>query len=487
MGSSSATTTHIRFGVIGRRAVAAAAFVSFCSAPLLVQAGTGDLDPQFGNQGHVAVTGNTGPSVLELPDGRILVLGTADPRPDAQSGDVVVHRYLASGQPDTAFGMGGRVVVHLPVQRPAISAAARQPDGNVVIAGADSNGPFVARLSASGAIDESFGSAGVARPNPPGGTEPFYSSVLVLAEGDVLATISDWTSDRVDHWDATGRYLGDLMREQLAPARAARQSDGRLVVAVYNRLLKKQGVVRLESDGSVDFSFGEHGFAAIDDDYLSNLAVEPDTDRIVLCGPGLVRLTGDGHLDTTFGLQGTGYVRFGSDSVPAFDYCHRVLTTWNGDIVFIGVRAGQAVDGSDRAYVAGLTSSGLANLSIGSGTGASEIRIGAIHGARDGWFDFSSAFIRTHDGDALLTWMTDTGLQLARIELDGGNGTEVWPATPPPPPSQPPASPPPAPTPTPTVDQGSNGGGGALGWFDLVLILFGCSLRSARVSCTVTD
>ena len=465
------------------------ALMAMCSMPMGALAGTGDLDQQFGSSGHLEVTGNSGPNVLEFPDGRVVVIGTNAGQP---SDSIVIDRFLPSGQPDASFGDHGRRVVVLPVADLAISAVAWQPDGKIILAGRYGSRPFVARVEAGGALDEGFGAGGVAEPGTNGGTEPFYSSVLVLAEGDILATISDWTNDRLDHWDATGRYLGNLIRGAIAPTRAARQSDGRLIMTGYDRTLERHGVVRFESDGSVDRTFGDDGFAALDVGYMGNVSVEPATDRIVLCGPGLVRLTADGHLDTTFGVQGTGYVPFGSDSVPAFDYCNRLLAMWDGGVVFIGIRSGEAGDGSDLAFTAGLTSAGMADLRFGSGSGESAIQIGAIHGARDWWFDYSSTFVRTHDGDALLTWMTDTGLQLARIELNGGGGTETWPATPPPP--QPPQaeSPPPSPSPsTPTIseDRGSGGGGGALGWLDLALLAFGgwTAIRSRRRAQTMSS
>ena len=132
----------------------------------------------------------------------------------------------------------------------------------------------------------------------------------------------------------------------------------------------------------------------------------PDFDLADLRG-GTVRLTTDGHPDTTFGVHGTGHIAFGSDSVPSFDYCHRLLTMFDGSVVFIGVRSGEG------AFVAGLTSSGLADLRYGAGSGASELRLGSLRESADPRGDLSSSFVRTRDGDALLSWATADELLLA--------------------------------------------------------------------------
>jgi hypothetical protein len=228
--------------------------------------------------------------------------------------------------------------------------------------------------------------------------------------------------------------------------------------------------MRFDAYGTVDPTFGDNGFAVLDDGYSGNLAIEPGTDRIVLCGPALVRLTPDGHLDTTFGMQGTGYVAFGTDSVPTFSYCHRLLAMWDGSLVFIEIRTGEGLLGYDRAFVAGLASSGLADLRFGAGSGASELELGLIHGSADWWGDVSSALIATRDGDALLTWVTADGLRLARIDLDGGN--------PPSPPTDPPQEPNAPPPPVTPGSDGGSGGGGSFAWLDLALLALASTMTA---------
>ena len=416
----------------GAGGVRVAAIAILMAAPLSAMAAVGELDPLFGSDGQVPGQRQPRPAPLRAsrrtnPRGR-----RTEPRGAAatvRAAQVAVSRFLPTGTPDTVFGENGQVFIDLFAEEDRtviITAAAQRSDAKVILAGqywSQGGQPFVARIDANGAPDLAFGPGGTSEPGT-GGTEPFYSGVMIREDGEILAAISDWTSDRIDRFGSDGRPLGNLIRTDFAPARMARQSDGRLIVSGYWRSLQRQGLMRFDLDGTADQTFGDNGFAALDDGYIGNLAVEPDTDQIVLCGPALVRLTPDGHLDTTFGVHGTGYVALGNDSVPSFNYCHRLLAMWDGSIVFIGVRTGEAPLGFDRAFVSGLTSSGLADLRFGAGSGASELQLGSILGSTDWWGDGSSALIATRDGDALLSWVTTDGLRLARIDLDAGSGGE---------------------------------------------------------------
>lgn len=446
-------------------------------------AGVGDLDTRFGVAGKVQAVGNSGPHLLELPDGRILVIGQPITAAEAplSGNQVVISRFLASGTPDATFGAGGRIAVTLPVEGPWINAVALQPDGSVVMAGRHWNEggqPFVARVDRNGNLDRGFGTDGVSEPGT-GATEPYYTSLLVMPDGEIRASISDWTSDRIDRFAADGRPLGSLSGA-IAPWRMSLQSDGRLIVSGYHRDLRRQVAMRLDSVGRVDPTFGDNGFAMLADGHGANLSVEPGSDRIVLCDQGVVRLTPDGRVDTTFGVRGTGYVAFGSDSVPGFDLCNRVLTTAGGAVVFVGVRRGSGVGGADQLFIAGLTPSGMVDSRLGAGSGASQIDIGAVQPSCQCWWDYQSSFIATRDGAALLSWLAPggEGVTLARIELGAAGETGSAPPSPVAPPVATPAAAPaptPASAPSPTITAGGNGngGGGALTLFDVVLLAFG--------------
>src|SRR5689334_24725049 len=66
----------------------------------------------------------------------------------------------APGDPDKTFGSDG-VVTTLHGQWSSGDGLAIQPDGKILVAGASSDGLMVARYMPDGALDPSFGSAGL--------------------------------------------------------------------------------------------------------------------------------------------------------------------------------------------------------------------------------------------------------------------------------------------------------------------------------------
>lgn len=102
--------------------------------------------------------------VVVQPSGRIVVGGSSD------TTTLVMARFLASGSLDTSFGGGdgwvAEQVVGTAASHGAIQALAQAPSGRLVLAGTtgrggECRGAIVARYSADGIADPSFGTAGV--------------------------------------------------------------------------------------------------------------------------------------------------------------------------------------------------------------------------------------------------------------------------------------------------------------------------------------
>ena len=103
----------------GAGGVRVAAIAILMAAPLSATAAVGELDPLFGSDGQVRVSGNLGPHLFELPDGRILVVGEPNPGDAAatvRAAQVAVSRFLPTGTPDTVFWRE-RPSLHRPVRR----------------------------------------------------------------------------------------------------------------------------------------------------------------------------------------------------------------------------------------------------------------------------------------------------------------------------------------------------------------------------------
>ena len=213
----------------------------------------GDLDPSFG-VGGVSTTNFEGESydepyaVVLQPDGRIVLGGTSNTGGGVGrifgADNLALARYLPNGLLDPTFGDGGKVVVDAGSMIESIRALALQPDGAIVAAGR-TNGEkrgdlLLARFRPNGALDPAFGtgSAGLAI-NDLGTAEEGLTAVALAPDGTIVAG-----------GVAAPRPNGDL------------------------------AVVRYDSRGRLDRSFGHSGVATADfggrDDRLRSLALQPD-------------------------------------------------------------------------------------------------------------------------------------------------------------------------------------------------------------------
>jgi|tagenome__1003787_1003787.scaffolds.fasta_scaffold20974692_3 uncharacterized delta-60 repeat protein len=126
----------------GRIVLAGESRVGQIGAPVVALARltrTGALDRKFGVRGRRLTrpvpAGGYAKAVLLLPDGRILVGGLANEARDSDSSDWVLARYTAAGRLDRSFGHGGLVVDSFGTGADWAGALARQPDGKIVAGG----------------------------------------------------------------------------------------------------------------------------------------------------------------------------------------------------------------------------------------------------------------------------------------------------------------------------------------------------------------
>jgi uncharacterized delta-60 repeat protein len=116
-----------------------------------------DFVPAFGGSSDVAY------ALALQPDGKIVVAGVSNGN---GSNDFALARYHHDGALDTTFGAGGTVTTDFGGNDIAY-AVALQPDGKIVLAGHSASSGFpppaifaLARYTATGALDPSFGSGG---------------------------------------------------------------------------------------------------------------------------------------------------------------------------------------------------------------------------------------------------------------------------------------------------------------------------------------
>jgi uncharacterized delta-60 repeat protein len=269
----------------------------------------GTLDTSFGTAGRITLSrGWPGPSGLAVePDGRILVAGSTTP---GYASQFALVRYNSDGTLDSSFGTGGIVTTSFPGFRSALAyCMTLQPDGSIVVAGGvappGSAARFaVARYTSDGHLDSSFGTGGLATASFGATFDEHATSVAVLADGRILTSgftfsttgrfaLAQFGSDgRLDNSFGTGgQVTTSFPGFQSAEAYGmAVQSNGRILVSggPYNGSgYERFGLVRYNSDGGLDNTFGTAGLVTTDfgGTYALGVDVVIQSDgRIVVAG-----------------------------------------------------------------------------------------------------------------------------------------------------------------------------------------------------------
>ena len=254
----------------------------------------GDLDPSFGSGGIVTTqfpsATSQATSVLVQPDGKIVATGISI---GASGYRIALARYNTDGTLDLSFGTSGRVTTHFSGSGARGLAAALQVDGKIVVVGQVIIGSETvfgaARYNGDGSLDFTFGSGGLVTTAFPGTNNDLANGVAI-------------------------------------------QSDGKIVVggSLTNGFPTADfGLMRYNSDGSLDPTFGSGGIVRTDfgaHDGSNTLLLQRDG-KILVGGItstgspifGLARYNTDGSLDNTFSGDGFVSTRFsGANSQSIF-------------------------------------------------------------------------------------------------------------------------------------------------------------------------
>jgi uncharacterized delta-60 repeat protein len=328
---------------------------SFCAARLTT---AGKLDTTFGATGKRKVDfGSPDESAFGAavqPDGKIVLVGDSHVQP-------AVVRLNRNGTRDTTFsGDGKKVFSWGPIGR--VQAVIVLSTGKLLLggfSGPEGGNVQVARMNANGVLDTTFAKAGVATVDF--GGDDFGLAMARQANGRiVIAGRSTTAGAVVARLRTTGMLdpdFGDGGRVMIGPGilRALLiQPDRKIVVAGNANNPDEMTVTRLNPNGTLDAGFGNQGTAAFKFGNLANsldgAARQPDG-KIVVAGfsqsdqvVAVARLTKTGTLDAAFGSAGKATVDFG---VAMFG--HAVALQKNGRIVVAG-----QLSGSDDFAVARL-------------------------------------------------------------------------------------------------------------------------------------
>lgn len=259
-------------------------------------------------------------------DGQARVVGAGFVAVDGTGPDtqVAVARFTPAGALDATFGTAGVAVHNVKVGGNVETARdlKLQADGKIVVCGVVEHDPtatepdadgFVLRLDATGAIDTTFGTSGVAL-------------VDFGAGGDGASDLL-WSCDL----DAQDRIVLFASKKQPGSTSA----------------LRDRVIARLSKDGAVDTTFATAGFFTLD---VDGLALNDNARHGFVQADGkifsagytpiggqneivLVRLNDDGTPDTTFG--GDGVVRHNPLS-PGMTEAYAAVTQSDGKYVTTG-------------------------------------------------------------------------------------------------------------------------------------------------------
>lgn len=311
----------------------------------------------------------------------------------------------ADGDPDQHFGnvLPGRSRVQFgsSASRQIAYAAATQPDGKLLLAGAvvlpEGVAIGVARLTDNGQLDASFagtGSRSISLPN-------------TTLQGNGIAV----------------------------------QTDGKIVIAATITVSNGNPdflILRLNADGSTDTTFngtGMHAIAfdlgGINADFASTIAIQPDG-KIVVGGeayrPGALpnpparmsfaRLNRDGSLDPSFGFGGKSvFDGFDNGSMGAATaIVSRVLVQPDGKIVAIGTAFWQA--GNEAYYAAmRMNSDGSPDASFGAAGGFVAFGIGTST------YQWANGAALQTDGKVILVGSALGDYAIVRLNANGSIDT----------------------------------------------------------------
>jgi uncharacterized delta-60 repeat protein len=309
----------------------------------------GTLDTGFNGTGTMQMTVTANEQVRSIAlqsDGKIIEAGFARPNGDR---DFTMVRHNADGTIDTSFGTNGVVSTSLGAAE-VISTVRVLSDGNILVAGTSTDfgaNAFVVlgRYQSDGSVDTSFGTNGFTKVQVPDtvGLGLNGRSMYVQSDGKIVV-LGEETTDRGDggtqavvmRFDATGHldatFNGDGDSDGIIvvptaiggilPRYITEQSDGKIVFSGTGQSLGGSDVngvlVRLNTDGSLDTSFGNGGivtgpfkgnlggeFLGVNIDASGNILVassiglDTGTDSNAM----LLRYTSSGALDSSFNAQ----------------------------------------------------------------------------------------------------------------------------------------------------------------------------------------
>jgi uncharacterized delta-60 repeat protein len=371
-------------------------------------AADGDLDLSFGTAGGLARAGTDDAygwvAMAVQQDGKILTCdahGVAGPT----SYDFFITRFRTDGTLDPAFGTNGTTTIDFDQANDSCSGVAVQPDGKIVVAGAQYfPAPFgpgyakfaIARLNANGMLDSTFGNGTGKTTVAFDGGSSYASAVALQPDGKIVVAGNAKVGEPANEMDfALARLMPDgsldpafgtggkatagfydISSYDYASSIALDRQGRILLVGAANS--PASGIARFLGSGQLDSSFGTNGLIELDLSTSARKIILQRDEKIIVAGSvssgtganlttnmAALRLLDDGSPDLTFGTLGTATVSFNLSTTQTNEMAGDVIEQSDGKIVLVG---GARYDDTNysKAVAARLDSAGQLDSSFGS-------------------------------------------------------------------------------------------------------------------------
>ncbi len=298
----------------------------------------GTLDNTFDSDGKVTtVVGDLSTEFISVAiqnDGKIVTVGGTINTDSSlyyyRSMDLAVVRYKSDGSLDTTFSNDGKIVIVID-HTCTLSSVVIQADGKILAVGYKNWDVVIVRFNSNGTLDNSFDTDGIAIRSL-GWYALYPNSVRVQSDNKILVAgnhgsglgsnlfLARYNPDGSP--DLTFNSVGYIITSTTITNygySVCQQSNGKIIVAgcIYNGNYIQFSVIRYNTNGSVDSTFGSGGIITTSFtgyDAVGYSAVIQSDDKIIVAGEtfttvsyvefALARYTSNGTLDNSFGTGG---------------------------------------------------------------------------------------------------------------------------------------------------------------------------------------
>jgi uncharacterized delta-60 repeat protein len=322
---------------------------------------TGVLDPTFGSDGKVFASWDCGSNPADSdikiqPDGKI-VLGTR--YYNGANDDFVVARYNTDGIPDISFGNNGHVITRIGYHNDWCNSISIQSNGKILAGGGanvNATDEFsydfaLIRYNSDGTIDSAFGNNGKVTTHIGLWYNIAYSIAIqpngkIIMVGEARDSLYSYSSDfaivrynsdgSLDHSFGNAGILRTSLSESYDVAKSViLQSDDKILVA--GKAGDSSILVRYKNDGSLDSAFGTNG-TVVAGESIENMAIQSDY-KIILVGSSgdfaTMRYNINGIIDSSFGTNGLITTSFGNGCC-GYSWGEAVAIGNDGEILIAG-------------------------------------------------------------------------------------------------------------------------------------------------------